>query len=109
MGCNKCTHPTCPHSLIKNDVCPCQSDSCNGQMVLDATSAPRWKLSCNECNFVSTFTDIIKGVTISVGEFCESEDCNTCILKIEFRENQNKKPLEGCILCDEEIMGLLEN
>ncbi|CAG8615508.1 2545_t:CDS:10, partial [Dentiscutata erythropus] len=109
MGCNRCPHPTCAHSLVNNEVCSCHVSSCKGQMVLDATSAPRWKLSCNECNFVSTFTDIVKGVSISKDEYCENEDCNSCILKIEFRENQNKKALKGCILCDDEITELLEN
>ncbi|CAG8663557.1 10491_t:CDS:2, partial [Dentiscutata heterogama] len=48
-------------------------------------------------------------VSISKDEDCENEDCNSCILKIEFRENQNKKALKGCILCDDEIAELLEN
>ncbi|RIB03211.1 DNA topoisomerase [Gigaspora rosea] len=108
MGCNRCPHPTCAHSLVNNEVCSCHVSSCKGQMVLDATSAPRWKLSCNECNFVTTFTDIVKGVSISKDEYCENEECNSCILNIEFRENQNKKALKGCVLCDDEIIELLE-
>ncbi|CAG8644563.1 6436_t:CDS:10 [Cetraspora pellucida] len=109
MGCNRCPHPTCEHSLTNNEVCSCQVNSCTGQMVLDATSAPKWKLSCNVCNFVSVFTDLVKGVSISKDEYCENEECNSCVLKIEFRENQNKKPLKGCILCEDEIAELLEN
>ncbi|CAG8633698.1 5723_t:CDS:2, partial [Racocetra fulgida] len=109
MGCNRCPHPTCEHSLINNGVCSCQVNSCNGRMVLDATSAPKWKLSCNVCNFVSVFTDMVKGVSISKDEYCENEECNSRLLKIEFRENQNKRPLKGCILCEDEIAELLEN
>ncbi|CAG8435114.1 11795_t:CDS:10, partial [Scutellospora calospora] len=109
MGCNRCPHPTCEHSLVNNGICSCQANLCKGQMVLDATSAPRWKLSCNECNFVSAFLDMVKGVSISKDDYCENEECNSCILKIEFRENQNKKSLKGCVLCDDEIAELLEN
>lgn len=65
MGCNRCPHPTCEHSLVNNGICSCQANLCKGQMVLDATSAPRWKLSCNECNFVSAFLDMVKGKYIS--------------------------------------------
>lgn len=65
MGCNHCLHPTCPHSMVTNAVGPCpeserETDPCQGRLVLDATSAPRWKLSCNECNIVTTFVDTIK-------------------------------------------------
>jgi DNA topoisomerase-3 len=65
MGCNHCPHPACKHSMVKNAVSPCPEsertvDPCPGRLVLDATSAPRWKLSCNECNVVSSFIDTIK-------------------------------------------------
>ncbi|KAG0178163.1 DNA topoisomerase 3-beta-1 [Apophysomyces sp. BC1021] len=108
MGCNHCPHPTCPHSMVKNAVCPCpeserEVDSCKGRLVLDATSAPRWKLSCNECNIVSSFVDTVKHVEM-VDELC---DCGASILKAEFRENQNKQPISGCIMCDEDMDTLL--
>ncbi|OZJ02901.1 hypothetical protein BZG36_04922 [Bifiguratus adelaidae] len=109
MACNHCPHPTCSHSMTKNAVCPCpqQSDeaACPGRLILDATSAPRWKLSCNECNIVSSFLDTIKSVSIQKDEVC---DCGATLLKVDFRENQNRESLEGCILCDEEMEALLE-
>ncbi|CDH48391.1 dna topoisomerase 3-beta-1 [Lichtheimia corymbifera JMRC:FSU:9682] len=110
MGCNHCLHPTCPHSMVTNAVGPCpeserETDPCQGRLVLDATSAPRWKLSCNECNIVTTFVDTIKHVSI-VDELCE--DCGGVILKAEFRENQNKPPVTGCIMCDDEMEALLQ-
>ena len=51
--------------MVRNAICPCPEseqpvDPCQGRLILDATSAPRWKLSCNECNIVSTFLDTIK-------------------------------------------------
>ncbi|KAI8089922.1 DNA topoisomerase [Halteromyces radiatus] len=108
MACNHCPHPTCTHSMVKNAVCSCPEserpeDPCPGSLVLDATSAPRWKLSCNECNIVSSFVDTIKNVLL-MNEMCE---CGTVILKAEFRENQNREPLTGCILCDDDIDALL--
>ncbi|KAI9278245.1 DNA topoisomerase [Phascolomyces articulosus] len=110
MGCNHCLHPTCAHSMVRNAICPCpeseqEVDPCQGRLILDATSAPRWKLSCNECNIVSTFLDTIKHVNIVKDEICE--DCGTVILKAEFRENQNKQPVIGCVMCDEEMEALL--
>ncbi|CAG8432833.1 7321_t:CDS:10 [Diversispora eburnea] len=96
-------YPLCPYCYNHppfedaRKVCSCQLESCNGQMVLDATSAPRWKLSCNGC--VSFLKD----------ETCDNEDCSATILKIEYLEKQNKKPIEGCIMCDEEVSELLDN
>ncbi|KAJ2957588.1 hypothetical protein NQZ79_g6685 [Umbelopsis isabellina] len=109
MGCNHCPHPSCKHSMVKNAVGPCPEserdvDPCPGRLVLDATSAPRWKLSCNECNVVSSFIDTIKLVTL-LDDIC---DCGSAILKIEFRENTNKPPVEGCVSCDDEAEALLE-
>ncbi|CAO3686743.1 unnamed protein product [Rhizopus stolonifer] len=109
MSCNHCPHPTCPHSMVTNAVCPCpetenEVDPCNGALILDATSAPRWKLSCNECNIVSSFVDTVKSVTIVKNDMCE---CGSVLLKIEFRENQSREPMSGCIMCDADIEGLL--
>ncbi|KAI8047962.1 DNA topoisomerase [Gilbertella persicaria] len=108
MACNHCPHPTCTHSMVTNAICPCpesdnEKDPCKGSLILDATSAPRWKLSCNECNVVSSFVDTVKNVIIQK-DVCE---CGSVLLKVEFRENQNREPLLGCVMCDDEIEGLL--
>lgn len=35
-------------------------------------------------------------------------ECGSVMLKVEFRENQNREPVSGCIMCDDdEIEGLL--
>ncbi|KAI9485417.1 MAG: DNA topoisomerase [Benjaminiella poitrasii] len=109
MACNHCPHPACPHSMVTNAVCPCpesenETDPCKGSLILDATSAPRWKLSCNDCNIVSSFVDTVKNVIIQKDELCE---CDAVILKVEFRENQNREPITGCIMCDEDMESLL--
>ncbi|RUP45707.1 DNA topoisomerase [Jimgerdemannia flammicorona] len=70
MGCNHCPHPACSHSMVKNSVCACPQfedvAACQGRMILDATSAPRWKLGCNECNLVSSFVDTINRLYLDV-------------------------------------------
>ncbi|GAA5817347.1 hypothetical protein MFLAVUS_010891 [Mucor flavus] len=108
MACNHCPHPTCQHSMVTNAVCPCpeaenEQEPCKGSLILDATSAPRWKLSCNECNIVSSFIDTVKHVTIT-NDMCQ---CGSVNLKVEFRENQNKEPMSGCIMCDDDMEALL--
>lgn len=126
MACNHCPHPTCPHSMVTNAVCPCpesenEQEPCKGSLILDATSAPRWKLSCNECNIVSSFIDTVKRelytqsfmnlftysfhLDVTIGKnMCQ---CGSVYLKVEFRENQNKEPMEGCIMCDDDMEALL--
>ncbi|KAL0368667.1 UNVERIFIED_CONTAM: DNA topoisomerase 3-beta [Sesamum calycinum] len=48
MPCFLCPHPTCQHSMISQGVCACPE--CDGTLVLDPVSAPRWRLYCNMCN-----------------------------------------------------------
>jgi len=46
MGCNECTHPSCPNSLATTGVSGCvECDS--GTLVLDLMSAPKWRIVCN--------------------------------------------------------------
>lgn len=33
--------------------------------------------------------------------------CGSVNLKVEFRENQNKEPMTGCIMCDDDMEALL--
>lgn len=37
-------------------------------------------------------------------DMCE---CGAVTLKVEFRENQNKVPMTGCIMCDDAMEALL--
>jgi len=56
MGCNECTHPSCPNSLAMTGVSGCvECDS--GTLVLDLMSAPKWRIVCNrsaKCFIVNT-------------------------------------------------------
>jgi DNA topoisomerase-3 len=46
MGCNECTHPSCPNSLAVIGVSSCvECDA--GTLVLDPMSAPKWRIVCN--------------------------------------------------------------
>lgn len=62
MGCNKCPQSNCSQSMIHNAINSCYEETCSGTLILDSTSAPRWKLSCNECQLVSCFNDTVNGI-----------------------------------------------
>ena len=47
------------------------------------------------------------GVSIKKNESCKKEGCEVNIIKIQLKENNSR--VEGCILCDEEVVALLEN
>lgn len=103
-GCNGCTHPGCQHSLTTLGVSPCETCE-EGVLVLDPTSAPKWKLACNNtrCTTVVTLFKHAHRITVS-SEVCE--ECGRYQLDVIF--HKDKTPLEngetkrtGCIYCDE--------
>ena len=54
MGCNECTHPSCQHSLGSLGISQCVECE-GGVLVLDPTSAPKWRMACNRCNVLVHF------------------------------------------------------
>lgn len=100
MGCNQCTHPTCTHSEVSLGIADC-TECDSGSLVLDPTSAPKWKLACNRCNLViHVFEDAFR--VSATDQECE---CGTTLLDIDF--NRTKSPLPGektqyvgCLFCD---------
>ncbi|CAI5495264.1 unnamed protein product [Closterium sp. Naga37s-1] len=50
MACTSCGHVSCRHSLVSMGVCPCPE--CEGTLVLDPVSTPKWRLDCNRCSCV---------------------------------------------------------
>lgn len=50
MSCNLCPDPTCSQSLTRNAITECPEENCEGTLVLDATSSPRFKVSCTPLN-----------------------------------------------------------
>ena len=68
-GCNSCVHPTCGHSLENLGVCTC-IECDDGMLVLDESSAPKWRMACNVCNVVvGLFEDAFKVATTD--DVCE--------------------------------------
>lgn len=108
MPCFLCPHPTCRHSLIALGVCACPE--CNGTLVLDPVSAPKWRLFCNMCNCLVFLSQGAHRIS-TTQERCA--DCDSTIIEVDF--NNKTTPLKdgatlysGCILCDELLHSLLE-
>ncbi|KAG5531444.1 hypothetical protein RHGRI_026156 [Rhododendron griersonianum] len=108
MPCFLCPHPTCQHSLIAQGVCACPE--CNGTLVLDPVSAPKWRLFCNMCNCLVFLPEGAHRIT-TTEERCV--ECDSTIIEVDF--NKKTTPLKdgttlysGCILCDELLHSLVE-
>ena len=101
--------------MTHNAINICYEKSCSGSMILDSTSAPRWKLSCNECKLVSCFSDTVNGnnckIFISIDVEIIDQLCSECFgkfLKIHFRKNTGLGSIHGCVDCEENLHNLLE-
>lgn len=108
-GCNQCTHPTCQHAMSQNGVCDCVECE-TGVLVLDQTSAPKWRMACNRCNVVINFFENAHKVSVSE-EICD--DCGSHIMDVDF--SKGKTPLadgqtehSGCLFCDAVFKPLIE-
>ncbi|XP_052188830.1 DNA topoisomerase 3-beta isoform X2 [Diospyros lotus] len=108
MPCFLCPHPTCRHSLIAQGVCACPE--CNGTLVLDPVSAPKWRLFCNMCNCLVFLPEGAHRIS-TTKERCP--ECDSTIIEVDF--NKKTTPLEdgatlhiGCILCDELLQSLVQ-
>lgn len=117
MGCNTCPNKECRHSLENNWVAKCQEALCSGMMVFDETSAPRWKLCCNRCNAVASFSDSVYQMELvkdehekfAKCEHCSDEHAYTRLIRVVFDKKAGKENIEeACILCDEDIEGIME-
>ncbi|CAH8629187.1 unnamed protein product [Dicrocoelium dendriticum] len=77
--CSRCPHPSCPHSMEARgvDACP---ECFNGILVLDDSSAPKYRLSCNRCPAVLLVSEAIKHM--AVGKDACSK-CSAMILHIK--------------------------
>ncbi|KAL6009564.1 DNA topoisomerase 3-beta-1 [Asimina triloba] len=107
MPCFLCPHPSCRHSLIAQGVCACPE--CNGKLVLDPVSTPKWRLYCNMCNCLVVLPQVAHKIS-TTRERCA--DCDSTIIEVDFNK---KTPLSdgatlyvGCILCDELLHSLIE-
>ena len=106
MACTNCTIPTCEHSLVKTVVMGCNEDKCEGSVILDPVSFPKWKMNCNMCNYCVFLPEGAKKISLHSDEKCN--DCGTTIMTVDF--NKKTTPLQdgstlykGCPLCDSTI------
>ncbi|XP_041366537.1 DNA topoisomerase 3-beta-1-like [Gigantopelta aegis] len=100
MGCNECTHPTCQHAVVRNGVAECMECD-NGILILDQTSAPKWRMACNKCSVVINFFENASKINIR-DNLCN--DCGANIVEVGYK-NKSPFPEEceehvGCVFCD---------
>ncbi|CAN6447733.1 unnamed protein product [Victoria cruziana] len=108
MPCSLCPHPTCRHSKISQGVCACPE--CEGTLVLDPVSAPKWRLCCNTCSCLVSLPEGAHRISTTKEQCLE---CESTIIEVDF--NKKATPLNdgstfyrGCILCDELLHSLVE-
>ncbi|KAF3787597.1 DNA topoisomerase 3-beta [Nymphaea thermarum] len=108
MPCSLCPHPTCRHSMISQGVCACPE--CEGTLLLDPVSAPKWRLCCNTCNCLVSLPEGAHRISTTKERCLE---CDSTMIEVDF--NKKATPLsdgstlyKGCILCDELLHSLVE-
>ncbi|XP_065835336.1 DNA topoisomerase 3-beta-1-like [Oscarella lobularis] len=108
--CSMCTHPTCKHSMTAHKVGACW-ECPSGDLVLDPTSGPKWKIACNKCNVLIHLCENAFRVSKS------STPCDECssfyLVDVDF--NKTNTPLsggetryQGCIFCDPVLNPLVQ-
>lgn len=108
-GCNVCSHPTCGQALLGTGIASCLQCE-RGVLVLDLSSAPKWKICCNKCDIIiHVFPDAQK-VQVCTESNC---DCGAQLIKVEYKEERTKLPrdlteLTACIFCNEDFAPLVE-
>ncbi|KAG8034089.1 hypothetical protein G9C98_008570 [Cotesia typhae] len=109
LGCNSCTHPTCPHGLNSNGVSSCLECD-HGILVLDPSSGPKWKLGCNRCDVIIHFFENAHKISIDPEVCCE---CGAQLIAVEYKPDKSKLPNEatemvGCVFCTAAFTQLIE-
>uniref|UniRef100_A0A8B9JZH5 DNA topoisomerase n=1 Tax=Astyanax mexicanus TaxID=7994 RepID=A0A8B9JZH5_ASTMX len=109
MGCNECTHPTCPHSLNSLGIGQCVECE-TGVLVFDPNSGPKWRMACNKCNVVVHFFEHAYKVQVAQ-DSCEA--CEASLVMVDF--HKARTPLAdgetqhtGCVFCDTLFQDLVE-
>ncbi|XP_035386147.1 DNA topoisomerase 3-beta-1 isoform X2 [Electrophorus electricus] len=109
MGCNECTHPSCPHSLNSLGIGQCVECE-TGVLVFDPSSGPKWRMACNRCNVAVHFFEHAHKVQVSQ-DSCES--CDASLVMVDFHKAHS--PLldgetqhTGCVFCDAVFQDLVE-
>lgn len=106
-GCNSCTHPNCMHSFAVNGISACVE--CEGVLVLDPSSGPKWKMVCNKCDVIIHLFDEAHKVTVEEST-CE---CGAQMVTVEYKPDKSKlsngaTEMTGCVFCTPEFLLLVE-
>lgn len=80
MPCTLCPHPTCRNSMIQQGVCACPE--CDGTLVLDPVSAPKWRLDCNKCSNLVYLPHNAHKIAVCQ-ERCD--DCGSALLEVRHK------------------------
>ncbi|XP_003738127.1 DNA topoisomerase 3-beta-1 [Galendromus occidentalis] len=108
-GCNACDHPTCLYSKTTNGICNCPE--CDGVLVLDPASGPKWKIACHRCDVMVSCFEHASRVTVEE-EKCES--CDSQVVTVEYKSLERTKlsnalqEQTGCVFCDPLLTPLVE-
>lgn len=107
MGCNQCSHPTCQQSEEVLSVADC-TECEKGSLILDPTSAPKWRLACNNCNMLIHLCEGAFRISVA-DQVCS---CGSALLNINFNKSnsplpENKTQHHGCIFCDPLLLPLM--
>ncbi|KAF6207879.1 hypothetical protein GE061_016328 [Apolygus lucorum] len=106
-GCNGCTHPNCMHSLQVTGISTC--GECEGVLVLDPSSGPKWKMGCNKCDVIIHLFDEAHKVSVD-DNTC---DCGAQTVTVEYKPDKTKlsngaSEMSGCVYCTPEFLSLVE-
>lgn len=102
MSCASCVNPTCKHAEPATKVTSCPE--CPGSLIFDPTSGPKWKLVCNQCNYLVHFVEKAHKVKL-LSEYCDS--CESCrLMEVDFHKAHSPLPNgatlhTGCLFCDD--------
>ena len=97
--CMKCTHPSCPHSMVVNAVRTCYGCE-TGILVLETSAGLKKRISCNQCSL-----KIYLGEQKKVKVKSDSVACGQCGGRTMTLEDKEGVEKTGCIFCEENVSG----
>ena len=98
MPCTLCPHPTCRNSMIQQGVCACPE--CDGTLVLDPVSAPKWRLDCNKCSNLVYLPHNAHKIAVCQ-ERCD--ECGSSLLEV-YKHVVVISMIFICLYCDWDII-----
>ncbi|GAU92798.1 hypothetical protein RvY_04835 [Ramazzottius varieornatus] len=95
--CMKCTHPSCPHSMVVNAVRTCYGCD-TGNLVLETSAGLKKRISCNTCS-LKIYLGEQKKVKVKSG----SAPCGQCGGRLMTLEDKDGVEKTGCIFCEDNM------